>query len=109
MKQLIPLWLLLLLLLAACSGPAADSEVTNDAPAAVEGQAGAVQIGVLTNDLAPGRPRVPFALFDGPEEVADARQITLTAFDLSTDPPTAGWKGEAIAFNDYEVPYWVAY
>lgn len=109
MKQLIPLWLLLLLLLAACSGPAAEPQVIDEAPVAVEGQTNASQIGVLTNDFAAGRPRVPFALFDGPEEVADATQITLTAFDLSTDPPTAGWSGEATAFNDYEVPYWVAY
>lgn len=68
-----------------------------------------LQIIVGTNDFRVGRPRVPILLFDGTERVADAVRVEVAAFDLSTEPPMDGWRGEAINYSDYEVPYWVLY
>ena len=109
----------LLLLLAACSSPAGNNtsptneDTTNDvaAPAndaPVESDAiSDIQVVVATNDFPAGEPRIPIVLYDGPEPVADVQAVQLTLFDLSTDPPEAGWQGEAVAYTDYEVPYWV--
>ncbi|MCI0395100.1 MAG: hypothetical protein L0322_09210, partial [Chloroflexi bacterium] len=48
-------------------------------------------------------------LYAGPERVAGAQRVTLTAFDLASGTPVPGWTGEATGYNDYVVPYWVAY
>lgn len=71
--------------------------------------ASSVQVAVATNDFEAGRPRVPFILFSGTQKVADAQRVALAAFDLSGATPVPGWSGEATGYNDYEVPYWVAY
>ena len=68
-----------------------------------------IQIAVATDDFLVGRPRVPFILFAGTEQVADAQQVTLTAYDLSSGTPVAGWVGEATNYSDYAVPYWIGY
>jgi len=68
-----------------------------------------IQIAIATDDFTAGTPRIPFILYDGPQQVSDAQQVTLTAFDLSQDPPAPAWQGGAAGYNDYEVPYWVAY
>jgi hypothetical protein len=52
---------------------------------------------------------VPFVLFQGSQPLGDARAVELTAFALASGTPVPGWSGPAVAFNDYEVPYWVAY
>lgn len=92
--------------LPACGSPAAAPTAT---PTAVVVGPTAIQIAVATDDFAVGAPRIPLVLFDGPDEVADAQAVHLTAFDLSGDPPAAGWSGPATNYSDYEVPYWVAY
>lgn len=71
--------------------------------------ASTLQIVVASDDFAVPRPRIPFIFFDGPEKVDDIQQVELTAFDLSHEPPLAGWAGSAIGYNEFEVPYWVAY
>jgi hypothetical protein len=66
-------------------------------------------VAVASDDFAVGTPRVPFVLFAGTEEVADAASVSLTAFDLGGGTPVPGWSGEAISYSDSEVPYWVAF
>lgn len=112
-------WLVLILALAACGGggtePTAESG-TESQPAATQPSTAAetsgpssIQVAVATNDLAAGTPRIPFILFDGPEKVADAQSVQITAFDLSLDEQVAGWSGPATNYSDYEIPYWVVY
>lgn len=61
-----------LIILAACGmAPVTPAEPT------------AIQVLLATDDFEAGRPRVPFVLFSGPERVADAQAVQLTAFDLS--------------------------
>ena len=96
--------LLLLLLLSACGGSALIPEVTPTAPVVTD-----LQILVASDDFAVGTPRVPFVFFDGPNRTANVSSVTVQAFDLSADPPVAGWSGDAQSFNDYEVPYWTIY
>lgn len=105
----------LVLILAACGGsgsePAAEplpTEAEQEEAAVIEGPS-ELQIAVATNDFAVGTPRVPFIIHDGPERVADAQTVKITAFDLSLETQQPGWTGEAINYSDYEVPYWVAY
>jgi hypothetical protein len=107
---------LLIFLLVACSQPAGDeattpaeSEPTTAPIETVSQTASSLQIAVATNDFPAGQPRIPFILFDGPTQVADAQQVKITAFDLANDPPVSGWQGEATNYSDYEVPYWVVY
>lgn len=109
MKKIVLLsWLVLML--AACGG---DSEPTAEPQptevAVVSSGPSEIQIAVATNDFAVGTPRIPFILFDGPEEVADAQSVQVTTFDLSLATRQAGWAGAAINYSDYEVPYWVVY
>lgn len=90
------------LLLVACSAPADDESVTQ-ATAAGPSE---IQVSVASDDFAVGTPRVPFVLNDGPDQVADAESVEVTAFDLSSDTPEAVWSGEATNYSDFEVPYW---
>lgn len=102
MNRYFVLLLIISLWLASCS--AGEATATPTVAFASE-----IQIAIATDDFAAGSPRIPFILYDGPQQVSDARQVTLTAFDLAQDPPAPGWQGEATGYNDYEVPYWVAY
>ena len=95
--------LILLLLVSACSSQNL-APVTPTTAVATN-----LQILVASDDFAVGISRVPFVFFDGPNRTADVTTVTVQAFDLSSDPPVAGWQGEAQSFNDYEVPYWVIY
>lgn len=101
-KQLSYLTLFFCFALVACSSQ------PDNKPATVE-TASTLQIAIATDDFVAGTPRIPFILFDGPQQVSTAQTVTLTAFDLSQDPPAPGWTGPATGYNDYEVPYWVAY
>ena len=109
------LFCFLVLILAVCGGggsePTAEpqSEESEPADAAVIDGPSELQIAVATNDFAVGAPRIPFILFDGTQQVADAQAVQITAFDLSLEPQQAGWTGEATNYSDYEIPYWVAY
>lgn len=102
-------------LLIACGGtppsPPATAETGANPPAAVvESEAASTyQIVVPANDFAVGTPRLPLILFDGPDRGAIVDAIELTAYDTSVDPPLATWSGSATGYNDYEVPYWIAY
>lgn len=105
MKHML-LLLILLVLAVGCGDSAAtpQPEFSN----ATTGPSD-IQVAVVADDFAVGEPRLPLVLFSGPDQVADARAVRLTAFDLSVDPPAAVWSGEATSYSDYEVPYWVAY
>ncbi len=87
---------------AAPAGPTATATVASSGP-------NALSVAVAATDFSIGQPRIPFVLFIGAKPLADARSVALTAFDLSTGTPVAGWAGEAVGYNDYDIPYWVAY
>lgn len=91
-----------LLFLAACQAPVEP----NAATAAQVAGATEIQIVVAGDDFAVGAPRVPFVLYSGPDQVADARSVQVTAFDLSADDAAPEWSGEATNYSDFEVPYW---
>lgn len=93
----------LLLWLVGCGQAAAP------APADAPTGASDIQIAVVTDDFAVGRPRLPFILYSGPQRAADVQQVILTALDLSPATPAPGWTGEATSYSDYVIPYWVAY
>jgi hypothetical protein len=76
-------------------------------PTAVATGPSTLSLAVASNDFAVGQPRVPFVLFRGGQPIADARSIQLTAFDLSSGTAVPGWQGAAVAYNDYDIPYWV--
>jgi hypothetical protein len=99
------LMLWLLPLLAAC----APGEPVAPTPTALLSGPSALSLAVATNDFEVGRPRVPFVIFRGPHPLADARSITLTAYDLGSGTPVPRWTGEAQAYTDYDIPYWVIY
>src|SRR6266542_3058352 len=91
--------------LAACAAPA----MTAPAATAVSSGPNVLSVAVAATDFSTGHPRVPFVLFVGSKPIADARSVALTAFDLSSGTPVPGWAGEAVGYNDYDIPYWVAY
>jgi hypothetical protein len=97
------LLLLFFIPLVACGAPVTMNPPSPDTAVSP------LQMVVATDDFAVGRSRVPFVLYAGPERVADARQINITAFDLAEETPKAVWRGEAVNYSDYEVPYWVVY
>lgn len=72
-----------------------------------------LQVVLVSADFAVGRPRVSFALFDGPEPAAGVEQVDVQAFKLNDElsagdaPPV--WVGAAAGYSDYEIPYWVFY
>jgi hypothetical protein len=70
---------------------------------------GGVQVSVVATDFEVGQPRIPLVFYQGADRVADIQSVTLTAFDLATEPPSPGWTGQAVNYSDYEVPYWVVY
>jgi hypothetical protein len=90
--------------LAACApaAPQATATVVSSGP-------NALSVAVAATDFSTGHPRVPFVLFVGSKPLADAQSVAVKAFDLSSGTPVAGWAGEAVGYNDYDIPYWVAY
>ncbi|MBP8001306.1 MAG: thioredoxin family protein [Chloroflexi bacterium] len=96
------------LALVACGRTDTPSSTPPNTTAAIVGEGvSSLQTFVVTDDFAIGQPRVPFILFDGTSQVATAQAVTIQLFDLSQEPPLEVWQGEAIGYNDYEVPYWV--
>lgn len=76
---------------------------------AVFGDLSAIQLIIPTDDFALDTPRVPFVLYQGPNQVADAQQVVVTAVDLSQETRPDVWTGTAVSYSDYAVPYWVIY
>jgi len=93
-------------LLVACGGPTPTASPTLTVMVSVPS---ALSVALASNDFPAGQPRVPFVLFAGSNPLADASAVKLTAFDLSSGTPAPGWTGEATAYPDYDIPYWVAY
>ncbi len=90
------------------SGCASSAPVTTSTPEQV--QSGPSLVVVVASDVfVAGNPRVPFVLFDGNKPFTGAQSIQVTAFDLSEATPTPGWTGQAVTYEDYEIPYWVVY
>lgn len=99
------LWLAALAVgLTACEGASVPSS-----PTAVESGPSALSVAVASNDFPAGSPRIPFILLQEAQPIGDAQAVTLTAFDLASGTPVPGWSGTAVAYQDYGVPYWVAY
>lgn len=98
------LFLVCLFMLTACAPSGSTPEPSTAASGASE-----IQVAVAGNDFAVGAPRLPLVLYAGPERGAPAQKVSLVALDLSTEPATQFWEGEATAYSDYFIPYWVAY
>lgn len=77
--------------------------------AAAIGDPSSVQLIIPTEDFALDTPRVPLVLYEGPDRVANAQQVVITAVDLSDDTRPGVWTGPATSYSDYAVPYWVVY
>ncbi len=99
-------FLVVALTLIGCAVPASTPTA---APTTIASGPSAISIAVASNDFEVGVPRVPFVLFLGSKPLADAQAVELIAYDLSSGTPEQGWSGDAVAYSDYEVPYWVAY
>ena len=94
-RYLLPLLIILLAALTACGGADAPAEPPLE-----------LQLVVATDDFAVGPNRVPFVIYDGPDQVADAQAITIYLYNLAPEEPELVWEGPAVGYNDYEVPYW---
>jgi hypothetical protein len=105
LDRLMPAALVASLFLGGC---ASAPPATTSNPA--QPQSGPSLVVVVASDVfVVGSPRVPFVLFDGDKAFSDARSIQVTAYDLNGSTPTPGWSGQAVAYSDYEIPYWVVY
>lgn len=90
------------------TGCASANPASTSAP--VQTQAEPALVVVVASDVfVAGLPRVPFVLFDGDKPFPGAQSIQVTVYDLSGSTPTPGWTGEAAAYPDYDIPYWVVY
>jgi hypothetical protein len=98
--------LLLLFSLAACSSAPASTPSFSSS-----GGASKISVTVASDEFSVGTPRVPIVLFNGPDPIGDAQTVHVTAFDLGNGgaTPTLGWSGDAVAYNDYSIPYWTIY
>jgi len=100
----------LILLLASLVWLVACGRQPEPAPtAAVFGDPSSIQLLIPSNDFALDTPRVPLVLYQGPNQVADAQQVIVTAVDLSQETRPGVWTGAATSYSDYAVPYWVVY
>lgn len=97
MKQLI--WLLMVFSLAACAGQT-ESPVNS---------VSAVQIQRLNSDYTAGNPRVSFVLFDGTEPLSGVTDVQVAAQTIEEGNGATSEPVTAVAYADYELPYWVAY
>lgn len=89
-----------------------DEGEQNESGAAVIEQSAEVtplQIIIPANDHQIGTPRIPFILMDGSKQIGTVEVTEVIGFDLSTNPPTEFWTGQASNYSDYLVPYWVIY
>jgi hypothetical protein len=103
-------WLVAAVILAGCAAPGTSAPPTL-APTATAATSGpsALSVALSSNDFGVGSPRVPFVLFIGSRAIGDAQSVALVAFDLSSGTPVSGWSGNAVGYNDYDIPYWVVY
>jgi hypothetical protein len=92
---------------------ACGAEAEPPAAPVVEAPVSPLQVILVSADFAVGEPRVSFAIFDGTEAAADVTGVRLSALelgeDLSATDQAPAWKGEAVGYTDYEIPYWVFY
>ncbi|HEX6383818.1 MAG TPA: hypothetical protein VF177_04035, partial [Anaerolineae bacterium] len=54
-----------------------------------------VQTVLVSGDFAMGRPRVAFALFDGPEPLTEVQAVELSAVEVGVENATPVWTGAA--------------
>ncbi len=103
--------LILTMALAGCAatGASGSAAATSAVPAGTASGPSSLSVAVASNDFGVGNPRVPFVLFQGSQPITDAPSISISAFDLGSGTPVPGWKGNAISYNDYEIPYWVVF
>ncbi len=65
------------------------------------------QIQRLNFDYVVGTPRISFAIFDGPEPLAEVAKVVVTAQLTDDDPTVKADTVTAVPYTDYEIPYWV--
>lgn len=92
--------MMLVLLLAACGGRQQEVE---EAMATLS----PIQVVLVSTDFGVGQPRVSFALFDGEQVAQNVAGVALEVVPL--DGGEVVWKGTAVAYSDYLIPYWVFY
>ncbi|MCB9434023.1 MAG: hypothetical protein H6668_18795 [Ardenticatenaceae bacterium] len=93
------LWMMALLLLAACT----RQQEVDDAMATLS----PIQVLLVSTDFGVGQPRVSFALFDGENAAQNVASVALEVFPV--DEGGAVWAGTAVSYTDYLIPYWVFY
>lgn len=103
--------LLLAMAMAGCAAPGTPVAVTAAGiePTIAASGPSSLSVAVASNDFGVGSPRVPFVLFQGSQPITDAQSIVIVAFDLASGTAAPGWKGSAVGYNDYNIPYWVAF
>lgn len=85
--------------LAACGRPATPTGVVSSVSPA--------QIQRLNFDYVVGTPRISFAIFDGPDPLANVANVTVAAQLVGDENGQAVAAGTAVPYTDYEIPYWV--
>lgn len=85
--------------LAACGRSAA--------PAGVVSNVSPAQIQRLNFDYVVGTPRISFAIFDGPDPLANVAHVTVAAQLVGDENGQAVAAVTAVPYTDYEIPYWV--
>ncbi|MCL4265334.1 MAG: hypothetical protein KJ069_19115 [Anaerolineae bacterium] len=85
--------------LAACGG--------TSSPAGVESGVSPAQIQRLNFEYVVGTPRISFAIFDGPEPLANVAHVEVTAQLTGEENAEPVDIVTAVPYTDYEIPYWV--
>ncbi|MEZ4512512.1 MAG: thioredoxin family protein [Chloroflexota bacterium] len=92
-------WIMMLLLLAACT----RQQEVDEAMATLS----PIQVLLVSTDFGVGQPRVSFAFFDGENVAQNVASVSLQVFPV--DGGEAVWEGTAVSYTDYLIPYWVFY
>lgn len=68
-----------------------------------------LQVSVVSSSITLDENRVVLAFWDGQNRVADVQSVKVKARLAQDTTQTVLWEGTATNYNDYEIPYWVAY
>lgn len=99
-KRWLLFFTLISLLAVACGRQQAGLPVESEAVSPI-------QVILISTDFGVGEPRISFALFDGNDAAQNVAQVEIEVQDL--DDQTVAWRGTAVNYSDYSIPYWVFY